>query len=949
MVRPFEILSRVRASTVGGCLLCLACTGATVPSPTARSHWAFQTPVRPELPQVQRSTWVQSPLDAFILARLEKEHLQPSPEASLITQLRRLALDLTGLPPTLADIDAFLADSSPTAYSRAVDRLLASPHYGERWGRHWLDAARYADSNGYEKDRAREMWHYRDWVIDSLNADLPYNQFLIEQIAGDLLPGATQSQIVGTGFLRNSMINEEGAIDPEQFRMEAMFDRMDCLGKAVLGLTIQCAQCHDHKYDPVSQEEYYRLFAYLNDADELTAPFYSPAELARRERVLREIATLEARLRTDHPDWPARMAAWEDTVRHNQTEWIQPELIEFGDPGGLSKLQKQKDGSLLAGGHRFSGGTWRIRARTTLTNVAAVRLEALVNANLPMHGPGRSDHGTFALREFTLEAAPLNQPTNRTRIVFTNATADYSPAQMPVGPIGKDQSANGPIGLAIDGNDKTAWTIDAGPGRRNVDHQAVFPAAQSFGFVGGTELTFQLQCHDEIGSLRLALTTASNAVADPLPRPVRALLSKPASQRTPAEQQRIFSYWRTTVPGFAAVNAAIEKQWADFPEASGTTLALNSRTLPRETALLKRGDWLKPDRTVAPGAPSFLHPAADSDEAPRLKFARWLADPRSPTTARTLVNRVWQAYFGVGLVATPEDLGLQSEKPSHPELLDWLACEFMDPRVQSTEAGEAPAKPWSLKHLHRLIVHSATYRQRSDVTPHLQELDPYNRLLARGPRFRVEGEVVRDIALAASGLLDGRVGGASVFAPAPAFLFAPPNSYGTFPWVDATGPDRYRRALYTFRRRSTPYPMLQTFDAPNGDAACVRRNRSNTPLQALTSLNEPVSVECAQALARRMVTEGGTDDATRLSHGFRRVLTRPPTAEELTELMALLARERRHIGDGWVNARELANAGAEPTPASAATSEPRPTPTQLAAYTVVARVLLNLDEALTKE
>ncbi len=909
---------------------------------TAR-HWAFQTPRRPSLPAVTRAKWAQTPLDAFILARLDREHLEPTPEAGRVQLLRRAALDLTGLPPTPAEVDAFLADTAPNAYARVVERLLASPHYGERWGRHWLDAARYADSNGYEKDRAREMWHYRDWVVNALNTDEPYDRFLIEQIAGDLLPDPTQDQIIATGFLRNSMINEEGAIDPEQFRMEAMFDRMDCLGKAVLGLTIQCAQCHNHKYDPISQEEYYRLFAYLNDADELTAPVYGAAERERLEGVRRDIQRIEDRLRAEHPDWPERLAAWEAQVRGDVTEWSLPELVEYGDPGGLSKLEVQKDQSLLAGGHRFSGGTWRIRARTTLTNVAAVRLEALANANLPMHGPGRGDRGQFALREFTLEVAPLNDLTNRTRIVFTNATADFA---QPATPPGKDGSANGPVVLAIDGRDQTAWTLDAGPGRRNVDRKAVFPAVNRFGFASGTELTFKLQCHDEIGSFRLSLTTVSNAVADPLPRHVRELFAVPAANRSAAEQQRMFSYWRTTVPEFAAANMEIEQRWAQHPEASGTALTLHRRAIPRETALLKRGDWLKPGPKVEPGVPAFLPPVETGKEPPRLSLARWLADPRHPTTARVLVNRVWQAYFGAGLVTTPEDFGLRSDAPSHPELLDWLTSEFVAPQTHLDGEPAGEPRPWSLKHLHRLILLSATYRQSSHVTPALLERDPYNRLLARGARFRVDGEVVRDIALAASGLLNPTVGGASVFAPAPAFLFVPPNSYGAFPWVDATDQNRYRRAFYTFRRRSTPYPMLQAFDTPNGDQACVRRTRSNTPMQALTSLNEPLFVECAQALARRIVTDGGNTDAERIRHGFRQVTARPPTDAEQHELLELLQQQRAHIRDGWVSAAELAT-GTNNIPTAQLPAGV--TPTQLAAYTVVARVLLNLDETITHE
>jgi len=916
-------------------------------SAAVREHWAFRAPVRAPVPPVRSEAWPRTPVDHFILTRLESEGLAPSPEADRVTLLRRLSLDLLGLPPSIGEVDAFLADDSTNAWSRQVERMLASPHYGEQWARHWLDAARYADSNGYEKDRAREMWHYRDWVINAFNADRPYDQFIIEQIAGDLLPNATQDQIVATGFLRNSMINEEGAIDPEQFRMESMFDRMDCLGKAVLGLTIQCAQCHDHKYDPLKQEEYYRLFAYLNDVDEWTAPFYDQAGLARRDQVRQEIEQQESELQRAHPGWEERLAGWEESVQGNQLQWVQPELIEYGDPGGLSKLQLQKDQSLLAGGHRFGGGTWRVIARTTLTNISAVRLEALANANLPQHGPGRSDNGLFALREFSLMVAPLSlTPSNQTKIAFSHASADFEQAQSPPGKPAQDANVYGPVRFAIDGNDKTAWTIDAGPGRRNVDRKAVFQAPTNFGFAGGTELTFSLFCHDEIACFRLSLTTASNVLADPIPRPVREILNRPRAERTSAQRAALFSYWRTTVadPDFVEANQRIEKLWKEYPEPAGTTLALHARRERRETSLLKRGDWLKPVRSVTPGVPVFLHALAEQPADSRLGLAHWLVDRRSPTTARAFVNRVWQAYFGVGLVSTPEDFGMQSDTPSHPELLDWLACEFMDPQTQGCPCDALP-EPWSIKHLHRLIANSAVYRQSSRVTPALQSRDPYNRLLARGARVRVEGEVVRDIALATSGLLDAKVGGPSLYTPAPAFLFVPPTSYDTFPWKDVQGSDRYRRALYTFRRRSTPYPMLQNFDTPNGDVACVRRAQSNTALQALTTLNEPLFVDCAQGLARRILQDAGPEESARVRYGFRRVLARLPTDQEQAQLLALLQRQRQYLGEGWVNVSELAT-GTNRIP----TDLPRGcTPTQLAAYTVLSRVLLNLDEAITKD
>jgi len=424
----------------------------------------------------------------------------------------------------------------------------------------------------------------------------------------------------------------------------------------------------------------------------------------------------------------------------------------------------------------------------------------------------------------------------------------------------------------------------------------------------------------------------------------------PRERRTPAQTAAVFSYWRTTVPEFQLTNEKIEALWKQWPTGN-TALTLVARAQPRDTRLLKRGDWLKPAESVTPGVPAFLHPLQGNDPAgSRLALAHWLVDRRSPTTARVLVNRLWQAYFGIGLVSTPEDFGMQSEPPSQPELLDWLACEFMEPRYrcQAESSGlfhRTLSEAWSLKHIHRLIVTSSTYRQSSVVNPQLYTKDPYNRLLARGPRFRVDAEIVRDIALDASGLLNPKIGGPSIFSPAPAFLFQPPASYAPFPWKEVTGPDRYRRALYTFRRRSTPYPVLQVFDAPNGDVSCVRRLRSNTPLQALASLNETEFVECAQALARKTLAEGGATDTDRITYAFRRVLARTPTTDETLELLSLLTKQRIRIGEGWVNANEIATGTDEP----AADLPKGATPAQMAAYTVVSRVIFNLDESITKE
>lgn len=911
------------------------------------NHWSFKPPQRSALPQVRNTAWAATPIDRFILARLEKENLAPSPAANKIALLRRVSLDLIGLPPTPAEVEAFLADDSPRAYERQVDRLLKSPHYGERWARHWLDAARYADSDGYEKDKPRFVWFYRDYVINAFNRDLPYNQFITEQLAGDLLPNATQDQIVATGFLRNSMINDEGGAEPEQFRMEAMFDRMDAIGKSMLGLTIQCAQCHNHKFDPFTQEDYYRVFAFLNNSHEGSVTVYTPREQATRASLYRRMHEIEADLQHRNPDWAARMAKWEQQVGNNQPEWhvITPAVDDISNGG--QKYVPQKDGSFLAQGYAPVKHRVKMTAKVDAQNIRAFRLELLNDPNLPRNGPGRSIFGTGALTEFDVEAAPAADPARIKKLKIASATADLNLPEKPLDPMYDDRSkkrrVTGPIDFAIDGNDDTSWGIDAGPGLRNQPRKAVFNLAQPIANAGGTILTIYLKQNAggwnsddnqncNLGRMRLSYTTAANATADPLPAAVREILATPSDKRTPAQIAAVFSYWRTTVPEWKDANSTIEAVWREYPEGS-SQLALQERVDHRDTHMLFRGDFLKPGKEVAVGVPGFLNPLPAAAPANRLGLAQWLTDRNAPTTARSIVNRVWQAYFGTGIVSTSEDLGSQSEPPSHPELLDYLAVDFME-------------KGWSLKQLHRSIVLSATYRQSSNVAPELYARDPYNRLLARGPRFRVEAEIVRDIALSASGLLNETIGGPSVNPPAPGFLFQPPTSYGPKTWNTAkTAADRYRRSLYTFAYRSVPYPMLQTFDAPNGDVACVRRSRSNTPLQALTTLNEPFFLEAARALALRTLIEAAPADAARLTFAFQRCLSRKPTSDESAELLSLLTREQQRFTSGQLSAWDLLDA----KPEWAIALPKNVSPEQVAGWTVVARVLLNLDETITKE
>ena len=905
---------------------------------TEKEHWAFKKPVKPAVPSVKNARWVRNEIDRFVLARLEKEKLKPAPEADKLTLLRRMHLDLVGLPPKLAQVEALQKD--PKAFEKTIEKLLASPHYGERWGRHWLDAARYADSDGFEKDKSRAVHFYRDYVINSLNKDLPYNQFVIEQLAGDLLPSAKQDQIVATGFLRNSMVNEEGGVDPEQFRMEAMFDRMDAVGKSFLGLTIQCAQCHNHKFDPLTQEEYYKMFAFLNNDHEPQVAVYTPMEQEKRREILAKISELEKSLWNSETE--AKLEAWEKSLQLPEWEVVKP-VVEDITTGGQRYLP-QEDGSFLAQGYAPTKHTVKLWLTNETANIRAFRVELLNDPNLPLNGPGRSFKGTSALTEFAVEAAPLSAKTNKTKVKFEKALADYNQPERKLEKNFDDRSTNnrvtGPVKYAIDGNGLTAWGIDEGPGRRNQQRQAVFVCAANINYEGGSLVTISLKqdhggwnsddhMNNNLGRFRISVSSAEK-FEELLPLAIEKILKMPKENRSKAQKATLFSHYRTTVSEWKEINDQIEALWKEYPEGS-TTLALQARADPRETQLLRRGDFLKPIRKVEPGVPEFLHPLRKSDEPPRLQFAKWLADEESPTTARVIVNRVWQKYFGMGLVSTPEDLGLQSETPSHPELLDWLAVNFMENR-------------WSLKHLHRTILNSATYRQSSVGTPEKLEKDPYNRLLARASRLRVEAEIVRDIALSASGLLNAKVGGRSVMPPAPDFLFKPPASYAPFNWVVEKDDEKYRRAIYTFRRRSTPYPMLQTFDAPNGDFSCVQRLRSNTPLQALVMLNEPLFVKAAQALAKKTLSEAGTTDDQRLVYAFRTCLTRAPGEAEKRDLLEFLEHQRKRLAEGWLEPSKISGAPVDPAKLPKGAN-----PTELAAWTAVSRVLLNLDETITKE
>ena len=711
---------------------------------TSSEHWAFQPIQRSPEPQVRSADFVRNGIDRFILARLQKEGLEPSSEADRTTLIRRLSLDLLGLPPSPAEVEEFFADTRPDAYERLVDELLQSPHYGERWARHWLDLARYADSNGYNIDGPRDIWLYRDWVINALNQDLPFDQFVIEQIAGDLLPDANQQQIIATGFHRNTLLNLEGGVDFEQYRVEAVVDRVNTTGSALLGLTIGCARCHDHKYDPVSQREFYQLYAFFNNIDELSGEhgeekrktaheplleLATPEQLTRREAYRSQYALLKSELEEYEKTLLTGQAEWERNLGEEERKQLEPEIRE------------------------------------------------------------------------TLAVSPEER------------------------------------------NDFQKTAIEK-----------VFKATD------------------------LGYTTREYGLA------------------------------------------ALEKVEPRIPR----SMVMRELPVPREAYIQLGGDFLRKGIRVYPAVPSVLPSLAPKENPNRLDLARWLVDSKNPLTPRVTVNRIWQRFFGRGLVETENDFGTQGSPPTHPELLDWLASEFV-------------GRKWSLKAMHKLIVTSATYRQSSRGRKELAAVDPGNRLLGRQNRLRLEAETVRDAGLTVSGLLARKVGGPSVFPPQP--KGAGRVTQVDRKWTAATGSERYRRGLYTYFWRSSPHPGLMVFDAPDSTTSCSKRNRSNTPLQALTLLNDEAFYEFAQGLAARVLREAPSDRSERIAYAFRLGLCRPPKPREQERLEDLLIGQRQ---DFEKNPREAEAALSLELP-------PKTDPVEMAAWTAVSRVLLNLDEFITRE
>ena len=856
-------------------------------------HWAFVSPRETQAVPLESAT---HPVDGLIERRFKEKGLHFSLPASPEKLLRRLFLDLIGLPPSTDELQSFLAACEidhEKAVTTVIDALLGRPEYGERWARPWLDLARYADTNGYEKDRPRSIWPYRDWVIHALNNDMPYDQFSIEQLAGDMLPGATANQKVATGFHRNTMLNEEGGIDPLEYRFHAMVDRVATTGTIWLGLTVGCAQCHTHKFDPITHKDYYSLFALLNNADEPEMEVSSPALEAQRKRIESEIRNAEAAL-IKHID-SAAYKRWKQETLARTAQWttLRPESMKSTRP----LLDLMEDGSVFASGDFQKRDVYHLTydlENQFEPQVSAIRIEAMPDERLPANGPGAAYYegrkGDFFLSEVIAKSG-------ETSLAFKDASIDFG--KIAIGS-GKSLGTN-----VYDGIGSSGWSTATQEGKR---HELVLllDSPQSLKELS-IEMVFERHFVAALGRFRLSVTDD--------PGDVRARggeisdLTKAtdeALKRLYVNQSEVFEAERQEI-------AALRESIPDYP----TTLVMREWSEnQRKTFRHHRGEYLQPGEEVSAAVPAMFRPLPADQPANRLSLARWLVGEDNPLAARMVVNRAWRAFFGRGIVPTAGDFGYQSQLPSHPELLDYLAVRLMD-------------DGWSLKSLHRLIVSSRTYQQDTTISPEALERDPENIWLARGPRFRMSGEMIRDMVLASSGLLSRKLGGPSVHPPQPSSVTA--AAYGGARWKASQGESRYRRSLYTFMKRTAPFAAFLAFDGPTGEQCLPRRDRSNTPIQALTLLNDEMFIEAARALAAQLK---GTKDE-QLDILYQRILTRLPHEDERKALLQFYENQLARLSAGDLDAAEilLDQSGNN----------------QRAAMAMLARAIYNLDEAITRE
>ena len=1016
----------------------------------ALTHWSFNKPKRPAIPTVKLQHWVRNPIDAFVLANLERNDLEPSPEADRYTLVRRLYLDLIGLPPTPKEVADFVNDNSPGAYEALVDRLQANPHYGERWARQWLDLGRYADSAGYGSDPLRfTTWRWRDWVIDAINKDLPYDQFTIDQIAGDLLPHPTTDQLIATAFNRNTMTNTEGGTDPEEFRVAAIKDRVDTTIQVWMGLTMGCAQCHTHKYDPITNREYYQLFAIFNETEDANRADEAPtiptptAEQQKQVDALQEKIASAKQKMDDRLAWTDAQATWEKSLPSMESQWKLLPADSLVSLGG-SQFETAGNGSFTASGISRANDTFVVTARPKVAGITAFRLKLAASSAFPVGAAAKS-----SLRVLFVPEAAESLRGRYVRIELPGKQKMLSLAEVQVfrgdknialqGKASQSTTAfNAPAKLAIDGNtdgqfdhhstthtDKSTnpwWEVDLKQSGQ-IDRIAIWNRTDSD---LGTRLShFRVRVLDEnrktvwetavdqppmpsmsldpaeprrltiaqvsdsavdleegstdsaqkhvsrkssdwsrslvfrldqpldarrgalmlslvqqggttsIGPFRIEYTTAARP-GQAMPDNVADALALPTDQRSDQQKDLIFHYFQKVSPQMQAVRdevASLNRQIKAIPVPQTAVMRELPTDKRRENHILVKGNFLSKGAKVDPAVLAAFEPLPKGAPANRLGLAEWIVDKDNPLTARVEINRLWAQLFGVGIVETQEDFGTQGQPPSDQALLDWLAVEFMNP-------SSAADKGWDMKRMVKMIVMSASYRQSSAATPALIETDPHDRLISRSPRRRLEAELVRDQALSLSGLISLTMHGPSVYPPQPDGLWqAAFNGQRTYP--TSTGPDQYRRGLYVFWRRTVPYPSMNTFDAPSREVCTLRRIQTSTPLQAFVTLNDPVYVECAQALARRIINEGGTTARERAKFGLELCLCRPAESQQIDRLLALHDRELDRYRDDQKAAQKLAVDPLGPLPKDMDTAE-------AAAWTVCANVLLNLDGVLSK-
>ncbi|MCA9135872.1 MAG: PSD1 domain-containing protein [Planctomycetales bacterium] len=865
-------------------------------------HWSFRPTRNPNPPTVTDAQWCRGPIDRFTLHRMEQAGLSPAAPADKVTMIRRVYLDLVGTTPSPEEVERFLADQHVDAYERLVDRLLASSQYGERFARTWLDLARYSDTNGYEKDRPRTMWPYRDWVIRALNDDMPFDQFSVEQLAGDMLPDASRDQRIATGFHRNTMLNEEGGIDPLEYRFYAMVDRVATTGTVWMGLTTGCAQCHTHKYDPITQTDYYSLMALMDNADEPELNADPKSVLEQRRDIESQIDHIEQdvvrRLILDDSGMP-RMESFK--------EWLQEQIRQASTwhtvsptecESTMPTLVVQPDGDVLASGDATKRDVYTLTMPPLDLDqpVTAIRIEALPHISLPAKGPGLAFYegrrGDFFLSELELSKQDV-------KIELTAGTTSVDGADKPNGTTFP--------GNVLDGDGSTGWSI---PGDAGQSHRLVIPlkVPTKLDSPWTIEMLFERHYVAGLGHFRIDVTTDDNPTAMSVPTNLQPalLIAKEIGVVRDGNLNDLAVHYLRVSQQMAEHRKPIDQLQKQLPD-DIRTLVMQERppTNPRVTKRHHRGEYLQPKEQVAAAVPQVFR--QDSDESPgnRLDLARWLVGKQNPLVGRVTANRAWREFFGTGIVRTAGDFGTQSESPSHPDLIDYLDARLRDTSPQGDR--------WSIKRLHREIVTSSTYRQSTAAAP---ATDPDNRLLSVFPYRRYDAERIRDLFLSAAGLLARELGGPSVYPPQPMSVVQ--MAYGNTSWPTSVGAERYRRSLYTYSKRTAPFAAYTTFDAPSGEICIARRDRSTTPLQALTLLNDEMYLEIAEGLAEQAIRDvqgqiGSADDRDVARRLFKRLLVRDPTADELDSIMTFFHNQTDH---------------------------PRP-------WMLVARVLMNTDEAIT--